>query len=335
MTARRGAAPEILDARALRAGASPPGFPIGVHAFAKVNLELHVGARRDDGFHDVDTLLQTIDFADTLYARPRASGFRVRIVRAGPARRLGPPVRGGAANLVGRAARAAQAALGERSGAEILLVKRVPAGAGLGGGSSDAAAALRAVARLWGRRLDVAARERIAATLGSDCAFFVRGGRSRATGRGEKLRRLHVPSRPSRVLVALHEEGIVTAEAYRWLDEARATGSRRFRGQNYLTGRWGAHRIDTRSARTAFTKKARAVNDFEEVVSSQRREIVVSKQLLREWGGRRPRLSGSGSAVFAELPDRVPAANVVTRRRYLPFTVVLARFTRVGSLWCR
>jgi 4-diphosphocytidyl-2-C-methyl-D-erythritol kinase len=332
--AARAGSTRILEARALRTDPPPAGYPIGLHAFAKVNLSLQVGGLRADGYHDVNTVLQTIDLADTLYVRPRASGFRIRVRRSGPARTLGAPVSPGSANLVIRAARAAQAALGRTEGAEFFLVKRIPAGAGLGGGSSNAAATLRALARLWTTSLSVRQRESISAILGSDCAFFVRGGRARATGRGEILRRLDVPAPAPRILLALHRRGVSTREAYRWLDEARAGRLRRFMGRFDLTPQKRNPRIDSRSARSLVGGPERA-NDFEEVVSSQRREIVVSKQLLREWGGRKPRLSGSGSAVFAELPDRVLPANVVTRRRLLPFTVVLARFTRVGSLWCR
>ncbi len=160
---------------------------------AKVNLTLEVLGRRDDGYHEVASIVQTIDLAD-----------RLRL-ESGPALALrveGPRPRGvpdGTANLVYRAAEALRAAAGRPSlGARIVLEKHVPAGAGLGGGSSDAAAALRGLRRLWDLLLADSALVAIAAGLGSDVPFFLEGGAALLTGRGDAVEPL--PGPPSRAL---------------------------------------------------------------------------------------------------------------------------------------
>ena len=322
----------MVEARRLLAEPAPAGFPLGLHAFCKLNLGLAVGPRRPDGFHEVATVFQTIDLADTLYARPRARGLRLRVVRRGPARGRGLAVGAGGSNLVARAARRLRAAAGERGGAEIVLVKRVPAGSGLGGGSSDAAAALRLLARLWGAPVRTEGLRRLAGGLGSDCAFFVAGGRARATGRGERLSRLQVPG-PRRVLVALPATGVPTARAYRLLDEARGAAAR----SKDLTPSARARKISPRWTHPTMSLGARSLlrNDFEEVIASHYPGIRAATSLLCELGVGSPRLSGSGSAVFLEVPPGMTAPGAVTRQRQRSLALVLARFTRVGSLWCR
>ena len=306
----------------------PRGYDLGIHAFAKVNLGLKVGRRRPDGYHDLDTVFQTIDYADTLYARPRAKGLRLRVLRRGPARRAGFPVPAGPGNLVVRAARLLQGRYGVRAGADLLLVKRVPAGSGLGGGSSDGVAALRLLGRLWGLGDLEKEGQKLASSLGSDCAFLWRGGRARARGRGEKLTRLRVLAEQRVTLVVLRR-GVSTASAYAWLDEHRFS--------KYLTARKHIHTIGAlRGARETELAASRAgVNDFEEVVGSHYPEVHAARRLLVEQGVGSVRMSGSGSAVFG-IPPR--GRDPLLRFRRLgrtPFDVVMTRFTRFGSLWCR
>jgi 4-diphosphocytidyl-2-C-methyl-D-erythritol kinase len=334
-------------ARAFLAEPAPRGFTLGLHAFCKVNLGLAVGPRRPDGFHDLRTVFQTVDLADSLYARLRPSGLRLRVVRRGPARRAGLPVAGGGANLVARAARLVRAAARERRGAEIVLVKRVPAGSGLGGGSSDAAAALRLFGRLWGARLSLGAERRLAGELGSDCAFFLAGGRARASGRGDRLRALPVPTLERLVLV-LPRVGVPTATAYRLLDRSRAAAAAR--GPRPAPRRPPRNpdakdltatgppriinldsRIQCRVGRSSFLLD----NDFEEVIARHYPVVHAAREWLSELGVGKPRMSGSGSAVFAILARGARPGGVVTRLRRRSFEVVQARFTRVGSLWCR
>ncbi|MBI2873017.1 MAG: 4-(cytidine 5'-diphospho)-2-C-methyl-D-erythritol kinase [Chloroflexi bacterium] len=149
-----------------------------LRAPAKVNLTLEVLGRRPDGYHEVRTVLQAIDLADELTLTP-AADLRLE-ERPGPA---APP----GENLVLRAARLLREHTGGRDGAQITLDKRVPVAAGLGGGSSDAAAALLGLDRLWGLGLDVRELTRLASRLGSDVPFFLRGGTALGMGSGDVI----------------------------------------------------------------------------------------------------------------------------------------------------
>ena len=175
--------------RAARAKAPPALAAVRAHAPAKVNLGLWILGRRPDGFHEIDTILHTIDLDDELLvSRSRVRGCR--LTTAG--RPIPPGPDPSALNLVERAWTRLVAARPElaKEGIEVRLTKRIPAGAGLGGGSSDAAALLVAADLLFGLGSEPEELEALAADLGSDCPFFVRGGAARATGRGERLRHL-------------------------------------------------------------------------------------------------------------------------------------------------
>lgn len=148
---------------------------IALAAHAKLNLSLSVHGRLPDGRHTVSTVLQAISLHDLLFAR-RAEGTSLAVEGEAPP---------GADNLVLRAQAALEAAAGQPLPVAFRLVKRIPAGAGLAGGSSDAAAALRAMAQLYGLKLDL---HPIAAELGADVPFFIRGGAAEAGGIGTDLR---------------------------------------------------------------------------------------------------------------------------------------------------
>jgi len=157
---------------------------------AKLNLFLDVVGRRVDGYHDLVTVFHEIDLADELEARaidaPRK--VRIEVVPAGSADVSDVPT--DASNLAARAAAALLREAGSTSGVALRLTKRIPTGGGLGGGSADAAGALRAVNTLLGLGADDASLQRIAATLGSDVPFLVRGGTAIGRGRGEILERI-------------------------------------------------------------------------------------------------------------------------------------------------
>ncbi|MGH7442041.1 MAG: 4-(cytidine 5'-diphospho)-2-C-methyl-D-erythritol kinase, partial [bacterium] len=148
---------------------------------AKINLSLEVLARREDGFHEVRMLMAAVSLCDELDFAP-AEKLTLDCDR--------PSLDCGEGNLVLRAARALQAALGRELGARIYLRKRIPLGGGLAGGSTDAAAALKGLNLLWEGGLGTAELEHLAATLGSDIPFCLGAGWAYATGRGEKLERL-------------------------------------------------------------------------------------------------------------------------------------------------
>jgi 4-diphosphocytidyl-2-C-methyl-D-erythritol kinase len=149
-----------------------------VEAPAKINRELRVGKRRPDGYHDVRSRMVSIDLADRLEAED-AADFEFRCDA--------PTIPGDESNLAARAARALAAAVGRPVSARLALSKNVPAGAGLGGGSSDAAAALRLLAALWEVEIEEPQMKEIAGGLGSDVPFFLTGGEAEVSGRGERV----------------------------------------------------------------------------------------------------------------------------------------------------
>ncbi len=178
---------------------------IRVQAHAKINWCLAVTGRDARGYHLLDMLMQRVSLYDTLSAAP-GEALSLRIA--------GDPV--GCApekNLVLRAARALQAQYGVTRGARLTLVKRIPQGAGMGGGSSDAAAALKALCRLWGLRPEPQALGELALSIGADVPFFLRGTPARVQGIGERLTPAALPGQVPLVLFKL-TEGLSTAEVY-------------------------------------------------------------------------------------------------------------------------
>lgn len=161
-------------------------------AFAKVNLGLEITGRRADGYHDLVTIFQTIELADEITVTSAPPGTLTLAA---------DPALGGAQNLVLRAARALVAQSGTKRGAALTLTKGIPVAAGCGGGSSDAAAALLALRELWRLPTTDAELATIAARLGADVPFFLRGGTALATGIGERLTPLPPQSKSWFVLV--------------------------------------------------------------------------------------------------------------------------------------
>ena len=171
---------------------------------AKINRELRVGARRADGFHEIRSRFSTIDLADRLEVED-AETLEISC--------SGIPVPGGDANLVWRAAKALAEELAIEARARIRLEKRIPAGAGLGGGSADAAVTLRLLSMLWEAPLPEEDLSRVAARLGSDVPFFLSGGEADVAGRGERVTPREDP--PARELLLLVPPfSIATADVY-------------------------------------------------------------------------------------------------------------------------
>ena len=186
-----------------------------LRASAKINLDLRIGARRSDGYHDLQTVLQTLDLHDTVTIESRRGPFALD----GDAASM--PL--DESNLVWRAASALWRAAGKPGdprGVRVRVTKRIPSRAGLGGGSSDAAAALVGLSRVWRLPVTLANLMPVASSLGSDVPFFLVGGTALGLGRGERLYPL--ANRPRRdVVVALPAFGVSTPDAYRWLAEDR------------------------------------------------------------------------------------------------------------------
>jgi 4-diphosphocytidyl-2-C-methyl-D-erythritol kinase len=179
---------------------------IRLKAAAKINLSFEVIGRRDDGFHEVRTVLQAIDLADVVEVEA-ADEIRLTVEPVGAV-----PVEG---NLVLRAAVALREATGVAGGAAITLAKRIPVAAGLGGGSSDAAATLLGLRRLWGVDRDKSVVYRIAAGLGSDVPFFLRGGTAIGSGKGDALELLPMPVERFAVVVTPRDVGADDAKTSR------------------------------------------------------------------------------------------------------------------------
>ncbi|MDX2176376.1 MAG: 4-(cytidine 5'-diphospho)-2-C-methyl-D-erythritol kinase [Candidatus Sumerlaeia bacterium] len=261
---------------------------------AKINLTLDVLRRREDGFHEIDTVFQSVGLCDELWAERKTSGEDELVVDG--AESAGVPADG--ANLALRAVAAYRERLGGGRPLRLKLTKNIPHGAGLGGGSSNAAAALFAAHRLWASSLPPEELEALAAAIGSDCAFFLRGGAARGTGRGELLARLPL-KRAAGVVLAVPQDRVATAGAYRGLDPERDFGARSDAEQ---AARWLAGASDDPGAWH---------NAFERSVFDSHPACGALAFRLGELGALRAGLSGSGSAcygVFADWPAARAAA---------------------------
>jgi 4-diphosphocytidyl-2-C-methyl-D-erythritol kinase len=277
----------------------PGDAPLVVRAYAKVNLDLRILGLLADGYHEVRTVLQSVRLHDTLtFTRVPGPFTIVCADRSIPTDER---------NLIWRAADVlCQRAVGpgrRPAGIRVEVVKRIPAQAGLGGGSADAAAALLALARLWALPLDLATLARLAATLGADVPFFLAGGTALGTGRGDEISPLAEPPPSSLVLVA-PPFGISTPDAYRWFDvdgPPHGAGRRR-RG----LADWPAWAADLG-------------NDLEAPVVRRHPAIGRLVLALRRLGASYAAMSGSGSAVFGVFASRAAAAHAqaaLVRRRW-------------------
>lgn len=260
-----------------------------VLAPAKLNLHLEVGPRREDGFHDIDSIFQAVTLFDELEFRPGGAGD---IVLAGDGAELGER------NLVVRAARELQAwaAAHGRSGlgASVRVKKRIPQGAGLGGGSSDAAASLLALTRLWALKPDVAALTEMAAAVGSDVPFFLSGGTARCRGRGEHVTPLDSffeTAPPLYYVLAYPRVEVATAWVYEKLDASREEA-------NGLTASTALDSISPTSLRSQLGCGRLFFNRFEEVVFSAFPELQALHDKLAQEPFLAVLLSGSGSTVY-------------------------------------
>src|SRR5262249_26229908 len=211
--------------------ASRAPLSVRIRAHAKVNLDLRVLGTRPDGYHELRTVLQSVELHDTLTAVERPGPFTLRC------RTAGVPLDD--TNLVWRAAEVLWTALG-RPGAPhdtaVTIEKAIPMQAGLGGGSADAAAALTALGRLWGGVPITLLRE-VAAGLGADVPFFLSGGTALGLGRGEEIYPL-VDLPLHWIVIVRPPFGVSTAEAYAWYDEDRAAGLRETREFQLLPVPW-------------------------------------------------------------------------------------------------
>jgi 4-diphosphocytidyl-2-C-methyl-D-erythritol kinase len=246
-------------------------------AAAKVNLALEVLDRRTDGYHEIATVMQTVDLADRL-TLDESDALEFRCVAS--------DVPTDETNLALRAALALREAAAQPRGVRITLDKRIPVAAGLGGGSSDAAAVLLGLNRLWGLRWSMARLTDVAVTLGMDVPFFLRGGAALGTGRGERLR--PVAGAPLALVLANPGVGASAAEAYGRVTRAMYSDGTRCRAVI-------AALRSRRPARVA----ASLYNGLERAVTPAHPEIVRMRAALLAAGALGAVMSGSGPTVFA------------------------------------
>jgi len=266
-----------------------------IRAHAKINLDLRLGPRRADGFHPIDTLFVRTEVADQLSASLSPDRSLSLQIEGDEGLSAGPD------NLVLRAAQALREKGNCSEGAKLSLKKEIPQGAGLGGGSSDAAAALKLLRNLWSLPVSDLELSEIGARLGSDVPFFLQSGPARGTGRGEILEPLPLQSLPWAVLI--HPGfGSPTAEAYR-----RYAANRR-------PGEEGKPVPLASSAGNTYELRPR--NDLEPAVEEKFLWIRTARRWLAQQSGvLAARMSGSGSTVFGLWSKESEAKAVADRAR--------------------
>lgn len=279
-----------------------------LRASAKINLDLRVLGKRDDGYHEVRTILQTIDWFDEIDIE---AADRFEFV----ARGMDP----GEDNLVVKAVREFEKLTGEKVTARIELTKHVPMGAGLGGGSSDAAATLLGLQKFLGREIPEKEFLEALGRLGSDVPFFATGGRARGTGRGNEI--TSMDDEGGYGLLVVHPGiSISTVDAYSWLtvsDKPRTI--RGFCAQSVS----GSGEDEPR-------------NDFERVVFARHPLLSEIKSEMLQAGAVRAALSGSGSAIFGIFGSEGQAVKALPRLSHfgtVKATRPLSRPEYLRSLW--
>ncbi len=251
---------------------------------AKLNLFLHVTGRRADGFHDLQTIFQLLDWGDEIRVTPTGDSIIERI--AGPA-----GIEAGQ-DLCVRAARLLQRTTDSRRGARIQLRKRIPLGGGLGGGSSDAATVLKVLDRLWATNLGTERLCALALELGSDVPVFVRGRSAAAEGRGEILTPLELPERW--YLIIHPGVAVATAGIFQAPELTRNSPV-----------------ITIRAVSPAPIQLDETRNDCEPLVRARFPAVAAALQWLESRAA--ARLSGTGSCIFASFARAADAERVAAQ----------------------
>jgi 4-diphosphocytidyl-2-C-methyl-D-erythritol kinase len=274
---------------------------LSLKAHAKINLTLEVLGKRPDGYHEVAMIMQSVSLHDTVTLSLRDTGIVLTCDS--------PELPCDTGNLAFRAADLLQREYGVTRGVRIELTKRIPLAAGLAGGSTDAAAVLKGLNRLWQLALPLTELEKLAARLGSDVPFCLQGGTSLATGRGE-------------ILTALPDfagRGVVLANPPLQVSTAWVYGN--FQGENLP-------RLDLSWLRQWFGQQdfpavaAALFNDLESVTIPAYPQIAALKEQLLQAGAAGVLMSGSGPTVFALTPDPAAAGEVAGRVAWAPEVVV-------------
>jgi 4-diphosphocytidyl-2-C-methyl-D-erythritol kinase len=288
-----------------------------VRANAKLNLWLRVVGRRADGWHDIETIFHGIDLADDLWIRPVDSG------EVGVEVEFDDGVRGPlpapSDNLAARAATELAANCGRRPGLDITILKRIPIGGGLGGGSADAAATLVALNHLWAQRRPPHELAELGARLGSDVPFCLLGGSARATGRGELLTPIGAPLELWFVL-GLSPEPLLTRDVYARSRPSPAGGD-------------VEEMISALSAGDVAGIGARLHNGLEPAIFQARPALEAAKGAVLRAGAVGACVSGSGPTIFGLARDADHAHSLATRIEPVFSRVVVASSRRHGVEW--
>ncbi|WP_294960662.1 4-(cytidine 5'-diphospho)-2-C-methyl-D-erythritol kinase [uncultured Fibrobacter sp.] len=276
------------------------------YAPSKINLFLDVIRKREDGYHDLGTLFQTVDVGDTVSAEARGDGvvtLEYSVPQDYPKE----------SDLVYRAALALKEfAKKESLGADLFLEKVMPLGAGLGGGSADAAATLRLLNRLWDLNYEPAVLEGIGAKLGADVPFLVRGGSAFAEGIGERLTFIEPLDLPEGtvLLIATPHDAVPTKDAYAGVPKSGPD-------------RWERYKEQAQS-RDAVLRPSALFNAFETSVFPKHPLVASMKAKMLELGASAALMSGSGASVFGIFADKATAEAAATAlkpdSRYLALT---------------
>ncbi len=246
-------------------------------AFAKINLCLHVLGRRPDAYHELRTIFQAISLRDTLeLSLTRSSGIALEV--------SGADLPAGPENLVYRALDALRGEIGYRGGVRARLEKRIPVARGLGGGSSDAAAALLGLLRLTKKKVPLERLIEIASGLGADVPFFLFGGRALAVNRGDEIYPLPDAPRRSVLVISPRDIGVSTKDAYQWISAELTNHSKAPKMWKFCALCW--------------SRTGEVSNDFEGPVFARHPRLGEIRDGLLQRGAAEAALAGSGSAVF-------------------------------------
>ncbi len=292
---------------------------IRIPAFAKVNLRLDVLGKRADGYHELRTIFHTVTLQDALRFRPRrAQGIELNIdgnelLSQEAAEK----------NLVYRAVDALRRELRIRPGVEILLQKKIPAGRGLGGGSSDAAAALLGYLQFTDKKIEAVRLMEIAAGLGADVPFFLLGGRALGMGKGDEIYPLPDIPKLTLLIVSPRDIHVPTPDAYRWLHAPELASLTKFAAN---------HKLFEFCALCWSAQGERLSNDFEEAVFRRYPRLNKIRRVLLQAGASEALLAGSGSAVFGVFPSPAKARRAVAGfphdQTFVCETISRARYAR-------
>ena len=279
------------------------------HAYAKINLYLNILSRREDGYHDLSTVMQTVSLADGIALEFPAEGEGIKLTCSDESL----PTDG--TNLICRAIEAYYEAAGRKMPAvSVAVEKKIPIGAGLAGGSADAAAVLRILNRASDAPLDDSALLEIAAGIGADVPFCLRGGTGYCQGIGEKI--TACPPLPAcHIVIAVPDESVSTADAYKALDEKHPDA---FPDENEKYEKMMLAIADKNTVGIA----ENLYNIFEETVLPRSKKAAEIRRILTDLGALGASLSGSGPAVFGIFTDErkaTVAASILSAFGYKAF----------------